>query len=115
MHRCKIFSIQKNELKLLVFVKFFFLFCLFFFFLIFTSEAILGLYTKVKLKIDFFFFVLCTRKFFFSPLFKKGKKKHLVLMGFFFEQKGKPSTKISSVPPFPNPQKKKKKYISPMR
>lgn len=29
-------------------------------------------------------------------------------MGFFFEQKGKPSTKISSVPPFPNPQKKKK-------
>lgn len=30
-------------------------------------------------------------------------------MGFFFEQKGKPSTKISSVPPFPNPQKKKNK------
>lgn len=50
MHRCKIFNIHKNELKLLVFVNFF-LFCLFF--LIFTSEAILGLYTKVKLKIYF--------------------------------------------------------------
>lgn len=77
MHRCKIFSIQKNELKLLVFVKFFFSLLSFFFFLIFTSEAILGLYTKVKLKIDFFFLFSVHVNFFFSPFLKKEKKNTL--------------------------------------